>query len=105
MSTRYIYRTEIKTRYTRSALTPELTGNGNGRTITHITATPERRTDTFSVGEWPLRIAAINFWPLHFRNGYVPAVSIMKPPCAVRRLKKRNGHLDAEVVKKIRWGF
>jgi hypothetical protein len=37
--------------------------------------------------------------PKRLRNGRFTSET------AVRRLQKRNGYLDPEVVKKIRWGF
>jgi hypothetical protein len=71
--------------------------NGHG---CYITATPERTL--VSVGEWPLHITVINLQPFHFRDGYITAVSILKPPfnseTAVWRFRKFNRHLDPEVV-------
>jgi len=50
--------------------------SGHGR---YVTVTPERTL--VSVGEGPLHIAVINLKPFHFRNGFVTAVSLLKPPC------------------------
>ena len=50
--------------------------NGHGR---YITAAPERAL--VSVGEWPLHAAVINLQPIHSRNGFATAVSLLKPPC------------------------
>ena len=49
--------------------------NDHGR---YITVTPERALA--SVEECPLYIYPLNFWPFHFRNRRVTAVSILKPP-------------------------
>jgi hypothetical protein len=35
-----------------------------------------------------LHIAVINLWPSHFRNGFVTAISLMKPPPGSRSTKK-----------------
>jgi hypothetical protein len=43
--------------------------NGHGR---YMAVTPERALA--SVGECPLNIEPLNFWPFHFRNGRVTAV-------------------------------
>ena len=42
------------------------------------TVAPQRTL--YSVGGWPLHIAAINLLPFHFRNGYDMAVSEVKLP-------------------------
>jgi hypothetical protein len=67
----------------RSALGVELRSssvnilaNGHGR---YITVAPERAL--VSVGKWPLNITVKSLWPFHFRNVYVTAVSLLKPPC------------------------
>jgi hypothetical protein len=58
MSTRYIYRTEIKPgKNSDTRIKPLPLANGHGR---YITATPERTPS--SVGRWGLGIGE---WPLH----------------------------------------
>jgi hypothetical protein len=49
--------------------------SGHGR---YIPVTPERALPP--VEEWPLHTTVINLKPFHFRNGYVTAVSLLKPP-------------------------
>jgi hypothetical protein len=66
--------TPVKDSHTR--IKPLALASGHGR---YITVTPERTL--FSVGEWPLHIAVINLYTFHFRNGYVTAASLLKPPC------------------------
>jgi hypothetical protein len=76
--------------------------NGHGR---YITVTPERALA--SIGECPLHAKALNFWPFHFRNRRVTAVSLLQPPCggfgseAVTWIQKP----EAVYHKKMRWDF
>jgi hypothetical protein len=59
---------------------PLALSNGHGR---YITITPERTLA--SVGECPLHIIwPLIFWPFHFRNRRVTAVSLLKPPSGSR---------------------
>jgi hypothetical protein len=68
--------------------------SGHGR---YITATPERAF--FFLWEVAVThaVAIINLEPFHFRNGYVMAVSLLKPPCGGFRIET-HGHLDPEVL-------
>jgi hypothetical protein len=65
----------IPGKHSDTRIKPLALTNGHGR---YITVTPERTLA--SVGECPLNIQPLNFWPLHFRNGRVTAVSLLKPP-------------------------
>jgi hypothetical protein len=49
------------------------------------------------LGQYQLKIPTpFKFLAVHFRNGFVPAVSLLKPPW---RFQKRNRHLDPEAQK------
>jgi hypothetical protein len=70
-------RTEIiPVKDSHTGIKPLALTNGHGR---YITVTPERTL--VSVEEWPLHMTVINLYPFHFRNGFVTAVSLLKPPC------------------------
>ena len=55
--------------------------NGHGR---YMTVTPERTLE--SVGEWPLHITVIIFWPFHFWNRRTE----VKPPSGFRSGFKKS---------------
>ena len=63
-------------KHSDTRIKPLTLANGHGRCMA---VTPER---TFlSVGKFPLNTKPLNFCPLHFRNGRVTSVSLLKPPC------------------------
>ena len=66
--------TPVEDSHTRIKPLDVASDHGRYRTIT-----PERAL--VSVGEWPLHIniTVANLQPFHFRNGYVTAVSLLKP--------------------------
>jgi hypothetical protein len=87
-------RTEITpVKHSHTRMKPLALASGHGR---YITVTPER--EILSVGEWPLHISVINLQPFHFRNGYVTAVSLLKPPPGSRSgLKNPLGLLESSL--------
>jgi hypothetical protein len=87
----------VKDPHTR--IKPLTLASGHGR---YITVTPEQTL--VPVGEWPLHVYSRYKFitvslPKRLRDGHFASET------AVRRLQKRNGFLDPEVVKKIRWDF
>jgi hypothetical protein len=85
----------VKDSHTR--IKPFALASSHGR---YITVTPERTL--VSVGEWPLHIAVINLYPFHFGNGFVTAVSLLKPPPGSRSgLKYPLKLLESSIVYAI----
>jgi hypothetical protein len=81
------------TRITHLRIKPLDLTNDHGR---YITVTPERALA--SVGKCPLNIYPLIFWPFHFQNGRITAVSLLKPPPESRSgLKNPLGLLESPI--------